>query len=122
MMCPCTSRQTYVACCKGFHNGKTPLTALELMRSRYSAYALKKADYIIQTTHPESPYFERDLKKWKAAILEFCKSSKFEKLEIIDFGEDWVHFKAYLGHTILDENSKFVKLHEKWMYLSGIFN
>ena len=96
MECPCCSGKKYADCCKKFHDGALPPTALDLMRSRYTAYALGKANYILETTHPRSPYFELDRKKWKKAILEFCRTTRFVKLEILDSGEDWVHFIAYL--------------------------
>ncbi len=89
------------------------------MRSRYSAYALGKIDYIIETTHPKSPSFEVDRKAWKRAIQMFYQTSKFEKLEILSFGEDWVHFRAHLGHTLLEEKSTFEKIDGKWLYLKG---
>lgn len=119
MMCPCCSGKKYSECCKVFHEGALPQTALELMRSRYSAYALENPEYIIETTHPDSPSFEKNHEGWKQAILEFCRQSNFEKLEILDSGEDWVHFKAYLGHGVLDERSKFEKVDGKWLYLNG---
>lgn len=119
MKCPCCSGTLYSECCKKFHEGACPQTALELMRSRYSAYALKNAEYIMKTTHPLSPSFEKDQDSWTKAILEFCAQSSFEKLEILKFGENWVHFKAYLGHGVLEEKSTFEKLDEKWLYLNG---
>lgn len=119
MLCPCCSGKSYSECCKPYHDGQPAPTALALMRSRYSAYALKIADYIIQTTHPKSPYFEKDRMKWKQAILEFCRRMKFERLEIVSFGEDWVHFIAHLGRTHLDEKSQFEKVDGKWLYVQG---
>lgn len=119
MECPCCSGKLYSECCKPYHDGALPPTALALMRSRYSAYALKKAGYIIQTTHPQSPYFEKDRTQWKKAILEFCHTAQFLKLEILDSGEDWVHFIAHLGTTLLNEKSHFEKLNGKWLYLKG---
>lgn len=120
MLCPCCSGKTYSDCCKPCHDGIPAPTALALMRSRYSAYALGNAKYIIQTTHPKSPYFEKNQKKWELGILEFCKTTKFLRLEIVDSGENWVHFKAHLQQAhpfILDELSDFEKVDGKWLYL-----
>ncbi len=122
MLCPCCSGEKYSDCCKPYHEGKLPPTALALMRSRYTAYALGKANYIIMTTHPKSPYYEKDRKKWQKAILEFCHSTQFLKLEIIGYGEDWVHFIAHLGHAQLNEKSQFEKIDGKWQYLKGTLN
>lgn len=119
MRCPCCSGKEYAGCCKSYHDGTPAPTALDLMRSRYTAYALGKADYIIDTTHPQSPYFEPDRKKWKAAILQFSKTTQFVKLEILGSGETWVHFIAHLKPRALEEKSHFQQLEGKWLYVSG---
>lgn len=120
MDCPCSSGKLYSECCMPYHNGKLAPSAVALMRSRYSAYALGKADYIIITTHPQSPYFEKDRKKWKRAILEFCNTTQFLRLEILGIGEDWVHFLAHLSTTVLDEKSLFEKTDGKWLYVKAL--
>lgn len=121
--CPCCSEIEYEKCCQTYHEGTNPPTALALMRSRYSAYALQKTGYILQTTHPDSPYFEKDQKKWERAILVFCKTTEFQKLEILEVHEDSVHFAAHLKQQgqqlILDEKSHFQKLEGKWLYVQG---
>ncbi len=45
--CPCGSGLKYKKCCQKYHKGALPSTALLLMKSRYSAYALGLADYIM---------------------------------------------------------------------------
>ena len=124
MICPCCSGKLYTECCKPYHNGSLPPTPLDLMRSRYCAYALKNARYIIETTHPKSPYFEKDRKKWEKGILEFCTTTQFIKLDIINTAEETVHFAAHLRQSgkdfVLDEQSHFQKVDGKWLYVSGI--
>ncbi len=123
MDCPCCSGKLYSDCCHPLHLGEKAPTALALMRSRYSAYALKRSNYIIKTTHPKSPYFEPNQTKWKRAILEFCESTQFEKLEIIAFSETSVHFIAHLRQNgkalLLEEKSSFEKVDNRWFYLSA---
>lgn len=122
MKCPCGTGKEYGACCKPFHQGGLPRSALELMRSRYSAYALNLPEYIIATTHPENPQ-DNDLKK----IAEFCTHTTFKKLEIIDFQEKGdvatVTFVAHLAQDgkdfSLSERSTFEKVDGKWLYLNG---
>lgn len=124
MNCPCCSGQPYASCCKPWHDGAPAPTPLALMRSRYSAYALGKADYIIRTTHPTSPYREPNRKKWEAAILTFCRTTQFEKLEIKETGPDWVHFVAHLRQKqelLLEEKSTFAQLDGRWLYVKGDF-
>ena len=60
-LCPCKSRENYSVCCQPFHLGRAkPETAVQLMRSRYSAYFFRLADYLVATTHPDTR--EPDLK------------------------------------------------------------
>lgn len=121
--CPCCSGESYDSCCKPLHDGVPPSAPLALMRSRYSAYALAKPLYIIRTTHPKSIYYEKDRKKWEEAILAFSHSTKFLHLDILDYGEDWVEFRAQLLQKdrsfSLKEKSRFEKVNDQWLYLSG---
>lgn len=125
--CPCCSGKDYEACCQPFHKGELPSTALELMRSRYAAYALNLPLYIIETTHPASPEFSEDLSKWKRGISSFSLNSKFEKLEVIDFQENGpvasvtfiAHLKQKGQDSTFTEKSYFEKIKGKWLYRVG---
>lgn len=127
-LCMCHSGKKYCDCCEGFHKGKLPGTALKLMRSRYCAYANQLADYIIDTTHPKSPYNLVDKKQWKEQILAFSKMTTFEGLDILDFvdgeKEAYVNFYARLSQLGKDasfqEKSRFEKIGDKWFYLTAI--
>ena len=50
--CPCGSQQPLADCCGRLHAGAVASSAGQLMRSRYSAYALGLIDYLIATTLP----------------------------------------------------------------------
>ncbi|GAB4192688.1 MAG: YchJ family protein [Simkaniaceae bacterium] len=126
--CPCGSKKPYPYCCQPYHTGtKLPLTPLDLMRSRYSAYALNIPSYIIETTHPDSPLFQNDPKKWKNDILLFSLTTAFQKLEILDFipgdEEAFVTFIAHIMQSGEDatftEKSRFLKEEGRWYYHSG---
>jgi len=122
--CPCGSGKKYKECCFKYHKGSNPKNALELMRSRYSAYVLGKAEYIIKTTHKDSPHFEKNKKEWIKSIKYFS-TSQFHKLEIIEFldgvKESYVEFKAYIDNYIIHEKSFFIK-EDKWYYLKEFKN
>lgn len=128
-LCPCCSSKSYADCCKKFHDGATCENALQLMRSRYSAYALKKSSYIIKTTHPKSSHFQKDIKKWEKEILSFCNNTVFQKLDILEFidGDEkaYVTFRAHLSQNKKDvsftEKSLFEKILDVWFYKEGYF-
>ena len=71
-LCLCKSTKKYKKCCKIFHENITkPKTALELMRSRYCAFALNLSEYIIKTTHKENQDYTNDILNWKQDIENF---------------------------------------------------
>ena len=121
--CPCGSRVKYKKCCAIYHKGALPKTALELMKSRYVAYAVGDASYIIKTTHPNNPDYSEDRKAWKSSIELFSKETEFLGLEIVEFidGEEeaFVTFKAKLSSGDMEEKSRFLKVNGKWFYESG---
>lgn len=127
--CPCGSGNKYKKCCQPFHKGKLPQSALELMKSRYSAFALSDIKYIINTTHKENQDFTKDTEKWSKDIENFSNSCQFKKLEILDTSNDenraFVSFKATLFCNNKDcsfsEKSKFLKENGKWFYFNGVF-
>lgn len=127
MPCPCGSGKSYTACCKPFHEGQLPDSALKLMRSRYSAYALCLPMYIISTTHPAHPQFHHDTAQWLQRIAEFCLQTEFKRLDILDFIEEdcfaTVTFTAHLDQNKKDvsftEKSTFEKVEGKWLYRNG---
>ena len=129
-LCPCFSGSDYTLCCKKYHEGSVAETALLLMRSRYAAYALGLADYIILTTHPLSPYFQIDTKRWKKEILHFTHQTIFVNLLIINCEEKqkeaFVTFRAELKQQNQDasftEKSRFLLESGKWLYVSGSFS
>lgn len=124
--CPCHSGKKYKQCCAPYHKGILPATALLLMRTRYSAYALGLADYLMTTTHPDNPDFTPDTAEWKKEILEFCRTTRFLELKIIDFidgeSEAFVTFEAILDHGSIKEKSRFLKAGGRWLYESGSFS
>jgi SEC-C motif-containing protein len=125
MKCFCHSGLNYSECCEPFHKKiKLPKTPKELMRSRYSAYALGLADYIIDTTYPESPLYEKNLEKWKRSILEFSNTTRFIGLDIENESDDKVTFFAMLNtlgkDTSFRERSLFKKENGKWQYVKPL--
>lgn len=129
MKCPCHSGLPFLECCEPYLTHKElPESALQLMRSRYTAYALKDPEYIIETTHPENPTHTANKTAWKEAILIFCKRTEFKGLKILEFVEGnleaFVTFYAHLFQDKQDasfqEASRFLKVGDRWLYHSGV--
>ena len=98
------------------------------MRSRYSAYALGLADYILNTTHRENVQFHRNFKAWRREVAEYCHNTQFLGLTIFDSANLSEHsatvtFQAILSQQgkpyQLNEKSLFFKVGARWLYHSG---
>ena len=126
--CPCGSGLGFKKCCKRLISGKArAVTPLELMRSRYSAYATGAITYIIATTVPEkrSALDPRELAAWS-------KESAWLGLEIVASGMEendpqrgFVEFVAIYktgGQTLRHhEYSRFCRIDYRWYYEEGSF-
>lgn len=126
--CPCHSGRKYKKCCRKLHVGVAAETPARLMRSRYAAYALGLADYIIETTAPDGPQYQPDLEQWRASIALFSQGTAFESLELLatstDGDEGRVTFRAGLRQRGEDasftEESLFVRRGGRWLYVDAI--
>ena len=122
MNCHCGNKMLFKNCCEPIiNNTKKAKSAEELMRSRYSAYVVQDADYIVQSTHLSTRKFHK-----KSDILEWSKSNDWLKLDIIASTENTVEFKAYFLDESLKaqthhEQSTFIFQLDNWFYVDGIF-
>ena len=121
--CPCGSTDLFSGCCQPKIEGKEKAkTAEELMRSRFSAYAVSAIDYLLETTY-------KTLRKDQSykEIEEWSKENHWQKLEILNSTEDTVEFKAYFldysnQQQVHHEKSTFIFEDGKWYYSFGEFN
>ena len=117
MQCPCKSGLEYAACCEPvIKREKEPLTPLELMRSRYSAFVLGEVEYLIYSDI-------RSNQSDKEELLAFSKGVEWVGLNVVQAKGDTVEFKAYYntgGKTeLLHEKSRFVQVNGVWKYAEG---
>ena len=120
--CYCHSGKSFESCCEVFLKKQSfPLIPEQLMRSRYSAYVLQNAAYLMATTHvSQRKYYS------KSEILKWSKSNTWLKLEVLNALENRVEFKAYyldekLEAKVHHEQSTFKKEDHLWYYVDGIF-
>ena len=78
--CPCGSGGVYGACCGPLHRGQAQAaTAEQLMRSRYSAFALEALDYLI-ATHPDP---QQSAAQRRRDLRASCRQTRWLGLEIV---------------------------------------
>lgn len=127
--CPCTSKLSYDRCCEPYLTGRAlPPTPEKLMRSRFTAYALRKHLYLVETTCEEerAKLDVDELSKYVRAVQ--CISLKVLKTEGGGPGDETgtVLFHASLqinGKRMLHrELSRFVKTDGRWWYVDGDTN
>ncbi|OMH36280.1 YchJ family protein [Motiliproteus sp. MSK22-1] len=126
LSCPCGSRKSYNRCCEPAIEGSSPAkTAEQLMRSRYTAFALGMSDYIVDTTHPD---YRKDLNTeildqqnsdttWlQLTILTVESGSEQDDYGRVSFVAE---FSADGQKAQLHENSRFSRINGLWYYLDG---
>ncbi|MET1020575.1 MAG: YchJ family protein [Arthrobacter sp.] len=116
--CPCLSGEQYGECCGRFHDGEAEApTAEQLMRSRYSAFVVLHADYLLRTWDPVT----------RPASLELDPDMQWRRLDIISTvrggpldTEGTVEFKAHFRHDgergVHHETSRFRRVNRRWFY------
>ena len=119
--CPCLSGEQYAGCCGRFHRGEAEApTAEQLMRSRYSAFVVLDAGYLLRTWHPET----------RPAGLELDPAVQWRRLDIVSTrrggpldSEGTVEFAAHFRHAgekgVQRETSRFVRVDCRWYYLDA---
>lgn len=120
--CPCQSGHSYEECCYVLHNGAVPKTAEQLMRSRFSAFALNLPEYLMSswhsTTRPDEVLEEESPLQW--FYLKILQAEPANER-----GESFVTFEAryrdqgQVGKLI--ERSRFVVEGGMIKYLDGEF-
>ncbi|MGQ9426612.1 YchJ family protein [Gilvimarinus sp. F26214L] len=127
--CPCGKEKSFDACCGRFLSGRDlPRTAEQLMRSRFSAYALGGyGQYLLDTWFPATA----------AGLSEEVLSDRqlrWEKLEVLNKSQSGdqasVEFKAYYrprasavgaegNLQVMHEHSEFRRVAGRWLYVGG---
>lgn len=127
MDCPCCSGAPFAECCEPILTGQRPaLTAEQLMRSRYTAYARGAVDWILESQAPEGRQFTD-----RKATEEWSRRSEWQGLEIVesrDGGEaddvGFVEFKARyrIGEEdiVHHEVASFRKEEGRWYFVDGV--
>ncbi|WP_026604297.1 YchJ family protein [Methylomonas sp. 11b] len=121
--CLCGSGLHYLECCGRYHSCEHfPPTAEALMRSRFSAYAQRNVDYLLNTWETSK----------RPAAIDFSKeTAQWQKLVIVDTKKGGTHdskgmveFKAFYRQDgedyFMHEISRFVKTDSRWLYLDGV--
>ena len=121
--CPCCNPVGYATCCGPLHAGHALAAgAAQLMRSRYSAYVLKREDYLLATWHADTRPASLQLAAQQPAPTWLGLDVRCE--QCIDDTHATVEFVARyrLGGGRAQrqhELSRFVRETGRWYYVDG---
>ncbi|MET8171391.1 YchJ family protein [Streptomyces clavifer] len=121
--CPCGGPAAYEDCCGRFHAGTAAAPTCEaLMRSRYAAFVVRDAAYLLRTWHPETrpPSVEFDpAMRWTGLdILDTTEGSAFHTTGTVTFR---AHYTDGGRPDALHEQSRFVRHEGAWVYSEAVF-
>jgi SEC-C motif-containing protein len=118
--CPCGSGEQFGRCCLPLHAGeRQAATAEELMRSRYSAYAVADLDYVWRTWHPRTrpETITPSEEEWTdLEILDTDAGQPGDEAGEVEFR---AHYRRNRRPGVLHERSRFVVRAGRWFYLDG---
>ncbi|MCX4472259.1 YchJ family metal-binding protein [Micromonospora sp. NBC_01655] len=120
--CPCGTSQPYAECCGRLHRGAADAaTAETLMRSRFSAFAVGDAAYLLRSWHSST----------RPARLRLDPGQRWTRLEILGTergglldSTGTVAFRAHYREGgqpgTLTEHSRFTREDGRWAYLDAL--
>ena len=127
-ICPCRSGKSYVSCCEPYHTGaQTAGSAEALMRSRYSAFALAQAQYLIDTWEGGSCPSLTDLQddfqaqrvrgeRWVNLKIISAQGGELDEQGEVSFIASLISEQQLI---LFSEVSQFIKRDGRWLYCAG---
>ena len=121
MRCPCGTGQALDECCGRIHGGAAAATAEQLMRSRYSAFAIGDTPYLLRSWHsstrPRTIALDAGQEWTRLIIVSSDKGGLFDQ-------EGTVEFTALYTHRgradELHERSQFSRENGAWVYVTAL--
>ncbi len=121
MRCPCLSGLPLAECCGPLHEGAPAPTAERLMRSRFSAFALGDADYLLASWHPSTRptalELDAELRWYRLDILRTERGGPLDRDGLVEFE---AFHRSPAGAGSQRESSRFVREGGHWFYVDGV--
>lgn len=125
--CPCGFGPAYAQCCGRFHRGDAQApTAAALMRSRYAAFAVGDAGYLLRTwdrrTRPRRLVLDDDVRWTRLVIVDTAGGGLLDTEGVVEFVAQYEATGADGGRARgrQHERSRFARDGSgAWMYVDG---
>jgi SEC-C motif domain protein len=120
--CPCGTGLSYGECCEPYLTAAAqPPTAERMMRSRYTAYALRDPGYLLATWHPSTRpatiSLDPDIEWVGLEILRRTRGGMLDTAGTVEFRAT---YRSDGMRMHQHENSSFVLQNKTWFYLDGV--
>jgi SEC-C motif-containing protein len=122
MHCPCGSGLDIQACCQPYLRGDlAPPDAESLMRSRYTAYVLEDAAYLLTSWHPATrpatglTFDQAARPQWLGLAIKRRAEIDAEHAVVEFVARYKINSRAFRMH----ETSRFERIEGRWFYLDG---
>jgi len=119
--CPCQSGRPFSECCGPLLSGAcTAPIAEALMRSRYTAFALRDVAYLLRSWHPSTRPAAIDpdtIPEWHG--LRIIRTEEGKEGDFKGVVEFEAAFSTGQGRGLLRETSRFVREDGQWLYVDG---
>ena len=126
--CPCGSGRTLDVCCGQYFDSLAAPTAVALMRSRYSAHVLGKAQYLADTLSTKQRA-DFDVAEYEVAhgevtwtSLEIRATSDGDETDEAGTAEFVARCKDKDGSGMQHELSSFIREEGRWVYEDAVPN
>jgi len=116
--CPCGGGLLADCCGPLLDGSATAETAEQLMRSRYSAYALDRHDYLLASWHPRTRPATLEPEpavKWIGLAVLAARMTGESRAEVEFVARYRIAGKAHRLHEL----SRFERVDGRWLYLDG---
>jgi SEC-C motif-containing protein len=120
--CPCGLGEPYDDCCGRFHRGEAEAPTAELlMRSRFSAFAVRDEAYLLRTWHPSTRPRRLELdpaQEWsRLDIVGKQRGGLLDAVGTVEFRAEY-RLRGRVG--TVEEHSRFAREGGVWLYVDAI--
>ncbi|MGI9824860.1 YchJ family protein [Agromyces sp. Marseille-Q5079] len=120
--CPCTSGLTFGECCgRWLAGGETAPTAQQLMRSRFTAFAVGDVGHLLATWHPSTRPADLELDptiRWLRLDIERTeRGGPLDRSGIVEFT---AHYRHDGERGAQHETSRFTREGGAWFYVDAV--
>lgn len=120
--CPCLSGLPFGECCRRFIDGDVNApTALQFMRSRYTAFVIGAPAYLLATWHPttrpEGLELEPSVRWLRLEVERTERGGPFDHDGIVEFT---AHYRHDGDRGSQHETSRFARVDGRWCYVDAL--